>query len=133
MRRVGTDIVRDEQVFEIDQLVSLQLSAGKGRSAAVPDGLDVGQIDQAVRCKAWIDQDVFQMRKIEFYDRKDELLKTLTYSKYKQYLDQYWRADEMFMDNHQTGKSTTLLWRDYEFRVGLTDRDFDQNTLKRVR
>ena len=60
MRRVGADIVRDEQVFEIKQLVSLQLSLGQGPCTAVPDGLDVGQIDQAVRCKVWIDQDVEQ-------------------------------------------------------------------------
>ena len=26
--------------------------------------------------------------------------------KYKQYLSQYWRPDEMLMINHQTGKST---------------------------
>ncbi len=82
---------------------------------------------------AWYDQAEYRLQKVEFYDRKGDLLKTLTYHDYQQYLDQYWRAARMEMVNHQTGKSTTLLWRDYEFRVGLTDRDFDQNTLKRVR
>ena len=51
----------------------------------------------------------------------------------KQYLDQYWRADEMIMSNHQTGKSTRLKWLDYQFKTGLNDRDFDRNTLKRAR
>ena len=63
----------------------------------------------------------------------DELLKTLTYSRYQRYLDQYWRADEMHMENHQTGKSTTLSWTHYEFQTGLTERDFDRNSLKRAR
>jgi hypothetical protein len=39
----------------------------------------------------------------------------------------------MEMVNHQTGKSTTLSWEEYRFRTGLTDRDFDQNSLKRAK
>jgi hypothetical protein len=39
----------------------------------------------------------------------------------------------MNMENHQTGKSTRLLQNNYQFGVGLTDRDFDQNSLKRAR
>ena len=81
----------------------------------------------------WIDQDEYRTLKVEFYDRRNELLKTLTFSEYEQYLGQYWRAGRMDMENHQTGKSTTLLWSNYEFRTGLTDRDFDQNSLRRVR
>ena len=85
------------------------------------------------RQMAWYDQAEYRLQKVEFYDRKGDLLKTLIYHEYQQYLDQYWRAGRMEMVNHQTGKSTTLLWRDYTFRTGLTDRDFDQNTLKRAR
>jgi len=81
----------------------------------------------------WIDQEMYQPLKIEFYDRKNSLLKTLTVSGYKQYLGRYWRPDRMDMVNHQTGKSTTLLWSNYRFRTGLTDRDFDRNALKRAR
>ncbi len=82
---------------------------------------------------AWYDQAEYRLQKVDYYDRKGDLLKTLTYHGYQQYLDQYWRADRMEMVNHQTGKSTTLLWSNYNFRVGLTDRDFDQSTLKRAR
>lgn len=81
----------------------------------------------------WMDQEIYQPRKVEFYDRKNSLLKTLTMKDYKQYLDQYWRPDNMHMVNHQTGKETTLIWKNYKFGNGLTDRDFDQNTLKRAR
>lgn len=71
--------------------------------------------------------------KLEFYDRKNSQLKTLLFLDYKQYLDQYWRPDSMEMTNHQTGKSTTLAWNNYQFKTGLTGRDFDKNTLKRAR
>jgi len=39
----------------------------------------------------------------------------------------------MEMKNHQTGKSTTLTWANYQFGNGLSDRDFDRNSLKRTR
>ncbi len=81
----------------------------------------------------WYDKPEYRIQKIEFYDRKADLLKTLTYSGYQRYLDRYWRADEMFMQNHQTGKSTKLDWKDYLFQTGLGERDFDRNSLKRAR
>ncbi len=82
---------------------------------------------------AWIDQETYRPAKVEFYDRKNALLKTLTYHDYKLHLGRYWRAHRMEMVNHQTGKSTTLLWKNIRFRTGLTARDFDRNALKRAR
>ncbi|MCA9484231.1 MAG: outer membrane lipoprotein-sorting protein [Nitrospina sp.] len=81
----------------------------------------------------WLDADEYRLRKIEYYDRKNELLKTQTFSGYKQYLGQYWYPDAMHMVNHQTGKKTALLWSNYKFRAGFTDRDFNKNSLKRAR
>ena len=81
----------------------------------------------------WINKKEYRPEKIVFYDRKNALLKTLTYDGYKQYLGKYWRADKMHMENHQTGKSTTLTWSNYKFKTGLEDRDFNKNSLKRAR
>jgi outer membrane lipoprotein-sorting protein len=81
----------------------------------------------------WIDKAEYRPQQVVFYDRKDALLKTLRFLDYRQYLDQYWRADRFQMENHQTGKSTELLWSEYRFRQGLTERDFDQNALRRAR
>ncbi len=81
----------------------------------------------------WIDKAEYRPIKIEYYDRKDSLLKTLVFRDYSQYLDRYWRAREMYMENHQTGKSTLLTWLRYEFRVGLEDGDFTTNSLKRAK
>ena len=82
---------------------------------------------------AWIDKEEFRPQKIDFYDRKEALLKTLTYGNYERYLDKYWRAHSMKMVNHQTGKSTDLIWSNYRFQNGLTDRDFDQRTMTSIR
>lgn len=105
------------------------------------DGVDMFVIERDpvdedsgyTRQVVWYDQAEYRPMKVDYYDRKDALLKTLTFHDYRQYLDRFWRADEMRMVNHQTGKSTTLLWSDYQFGNGFTERDFDRNTLKRVR
>ena len=80
----------------------------------------------------WIDQEVFQSRKLEFYDRKGDLLKTLTLTDYRDY-DGVWRAQTLKMINHQNGKSTDLIYGDYEFKTGLKERDFVKGVLERVR
>lgn len=85
------------------------------------------------RSIAWIDKARYIPIKIDYYDRKNALLKTQTFNDYQQFLDQYWRASSMTMENYVTGKSTQLLWHNYKFRNGLTARQFDKNSLKRSR
>jgi len=82
---------------------------------------------------AWVNKKEYRAEKIDFYDRKNVLLKTLNYTGYQQYLDKFWRADTMHMVNHQTGKSTTLSWKDYKFKTGLKNKDFNRNSLKRAK
>ncbi len=81
----------------------------------------------------WIDQERMVPVKIEYFDRKNAPLKTLTFSDYNLYLDKYWRAGTMEMKNQQTNKSTILKFSDYAFQTGMTDKDFTSNALKRFR
>jgi len=81
----------------------------------------------------WMDKEHYKERKIEFYDRKNSLLKTLLFTDYHQYIDRIWRARQMDMENHQTGKSTRLIQSNFAFKTGLSERDFDTNSLKRAR
>ena len=81
----------------------------------------------------WMDKENYKERKIEYFDRKNSPLKTLLLTDYNLYKDKYYRAHNMYMENHQTGKSTRLLQSNYDFDVELTDRDFDKNSLKRAR
>lgn len=78
----------------------------------------------------WIDKALYEPRKIEYYDRKDALLKTLTLRDYHQYLDHYWRANDLFMENHQTGKTTSLLRSGYQFKTSISAGEFTENALK---
>jgi len=81
----------------------------------------------------WIDKARYIPLKVEYYDRKDILLKTLVFNEYKQYLDKYWRAHKQSMVNHQNGKTTLLSFSDYQFKKGLSDKNFNRNSLKRSR
>ena len=81
----------------------------------------------------WIDAQRYIPLKIEYYDRKKSLLKTLTFKNYQQHLDQYWRAEQMNMVNHQNGKKTQLIWDNYRFQTGLKDSDFKSSKLKNQR
>lgn len=81
----------------------------------------------------WIDKKEYRTRKVDYYDRKDSLLKTLTCKGHRKYLDEFWRAHEMTMVNHQNGKSSQVIWSDFQFRTGLTENEFDRNSLTRIR
>lgn len=81
----------------------------------------------------WYDAEKLIPLKVDFYDRKSVLLKSLTYEGYNQYKGKFWRADKMMMVNHQSGKSTELIFKKYKFMNGFTSRDFDKTSLKRIR
>ncbi|MFY0642225.1 MAG: outer membrane lipoprotein-sorting protein [Bermanella sp.] len=82
---------------------------------------------------AWIDKAEYRALKIEFYDRKKSLLKTLENKDYKLYLEKFWRPALSVMQNHQTGKATRLEYKGYEFQVGLNKKEFTKNSLKRAK
>lgn len=81
----------------------------------------------------WVDQSEYRLQRVDYYDRKDSLLKSMVPVGYQQYLDRYWRPGEMIMTNHQTGKSTTLKFKNYQFRTGLQDSDFTPSAISRLR
>lgn len=83
--------------------------------------------------EVWVHKTAYRMDKTVYYDRKGALLKTFTISDWNQYLDQYWRGNVFEVVNHQNGKSTVLSWSDYQFKTGIEDSYFNQNTLKRAR
>jgi outer membrane lipoprotein-sorting protein len=111
--------LRDETINSLDSFVVEQYP--------------VDQNSGYTRRIVWLDKAEYRVQKIDFYDRKNSLLKTLSYDNYQQYLNEFWRADKMTMSNHQSQKVTELQWADYAFATGLVDGDFNRNALKRAR
>ena len=104
-----------------------------GKSAFVIERIPQYKHSGYTKQIVWIDKEHYRSLKVEYYDRKGAHIKTLRLKDYQQYLDKFWRAHRMEMVNHLNGKSTTLLWSPYQFKSGLTERDFDRNSLRRAR
>lgn len=85
------------------------------------------------RQMVWSDKEKYRIVKVDYYDRKNSLLKTLVMTDYNEYLGHYWRPGRMVMENHQNKKSTTLEWTNYQFKTGLEEKDFNSNKLKSIR
>ena len=81
----------------------------------------------------WWDTDEYRPQRIDFYDRKDSLLKTLSYHGYQQYEGRFWRPDRLEMVNHQNGKQTVLTFDDWAFGIDVSEDDFTPSRLRRVR
>lgn len=81
----------------------------------------------------WVDRADLLIRRIEYYDRKNALLKTYTASGFTRHNNAHWRPSDMLMVNHLTGKQTRLLWSEYRFGAGLKEEQFTQNALLRVK
>ena len=81
----------------------------------------------------WLDKEHLRPLKVENYDKKNSLLKTLASGGYKQYLQKYWRPTSARMINHQSGKSTDVFYTDYVFQSGLDEADFDRARMERHR
>ncbi len=82
---------------------------------------------------SWVDQQDFQVRKVEFYDRRGDLFKELTFSDYRLYDGNFWRAHKLAMVNHKTGKETDLNFSEFEFGTDRKDSNFDRSVLTRLR
>ena len=106
---------------------------GDGLDCVVTERVPVEKGSVYRRQVVWRDKEELRVWKVEYFDRKDAHLKTLTLGEYQQYLESYWRAGKMVMVNHLTGKSTDLVWTDYQFRTDIDERDFTRTGLRRVR
>ena len=104
-----------------------------GEAMFVVERVPVDQKSGYSRQITWVDEAHFRLRRVDYYDRKGDLLKTMELLDYRRYLERYWRASEMVMTNHQTGRSTALLFQNFMFKVGLQDKHFTRDALSRIR
>ena len=96
------------------------------KGVRIPNSKNSGYTKQI----SWTDAKTFLAMKVEYYDRKKELLKTATFEDYKK-LDGVWRVGKITMVNHQNDKKTILVWKNETIKNGLKDKDFNKRVLKR--
>lgn len=105
----------------------------KGVDCFLLERYPVNQFSGYSRQRVWVEKDRYLALKIDYYNKKDEKVKTLKSSKFAKYLEKFWFAHEMKMQNYQSGKSSILYWQNFKFRQPLRDTDFNPNSLKRIR
>lgn len=72
-----------------------------------------------------------RLNKIEYFDKKNRLLKTQEFHDYQLYLDKYLISNKQNMINHKTGHSSIMLWKNIKLQEGVSDTRFTQSSLKR--
>lgn len=83
--------------------------------------------------KHWINKKYLQAVKVEYYDRKGELLKVATTSKFKQFNvggKKFWRPGEIHIKNVQTLRESILKWSERKVGVKLPLKKFNKKSLK---
>ena len=101
-----------------------------GKEVYVVDSKPVSKYSGYTRLRTYIDVKTFLAQKIEYFDRKQELLKTATFDKYTKFVNVY-RIGKITMKNVQNDKTTILVWSDEKIRNGLKKKDFHKRYLKR--
>ncbi len=96
------------------------------QTVRIPNSKNSGYTKQV----ALVDSQTFLTMKVDYYDRKKELLKSAMFSDYKQ-LSGIWRIGTITMINHQNDKKTTLIWKNETIKNGLKERDFHKRVLKK--
>lgn len=78
---------------------------------------------------SYIDAKTFLIRKMEYFDRKRELLKSAVFEDYKHF-GNVARIGKITMSNVQNDKTTILVWSDEKIKTGLKAKDFHKRYLK---
>ncbi|MEO1723798.1 MAG: outer membrane lipoprotein-sorting protein [Pseudomonadota bacterium] len=84
------------------------------------------------RQRVWIEADTYLTHQVHYFDRGEKHLKSLRIADHEKFPNGVYRAGFMRMENLLSGRSTDLVWSDHEFDLGLKDRDFSTQALKRL-
>ncbi len=76
----------------------------------------------------WIDKGYMNAVKIEYFDRKGELLKTGNFKDWEK-IGKFWRVKTIEITNHQTRKRSSLVWESRQLGVELDEDEFDSDEL----
>lgn len=128
--------------FAFEDLTAAELGkySYKWLETTTLDGMTVDVLEQKPLYKrsgytklvAFFDQDINQLRKVEFYNRGGTHFKTLIQSEFKNFGGTIYRPMLQTMNNHLTGKSTTLRAQSYKFGVELDENEFRSSALSQL-
>ena len=77
----------------------------------------------------WVDKEYNVPMRVDYYDRKNELLKTSRYSKHQKF-GKIWKFGAIEVSNVQTKKKTVLDWTERQFGTRLDRAMFEPSALE---
>lgn len=83
---------------------------------------------QYKRRLVWIESEEWLLRKVEFYDKSNKLLKVLNISEYQNF-ENYNFSTKLIMKNVQTGSQTVMDVSDIKYNIDLPDSYFTKESL----
>ena len=101
----------------------------EGRATWVTKQMPIDKRSGYGRQIVWTDQEYHAPVKIEFYDRRNELLKTMLFSDFGEH-GRWFRPGRIDVENHQTAKRSILTWQERALNVELDDDEFDSGNLE---
>jgi negative regulator of sigma E activity len=104
------DEKQEEQEFNVLQRISKDKFSGYGKQIL------------------WVDKATMLALKIEYYDKKGDLLKTAHLSE-KTKIKNWWRTNKIEISNHQNGKKSIFTWKNRELGEKFNEADFKTNRL----
>ncbi len=101
----------------------------RGRQVYRVDRMPIDPNSEYSRQETWVDPDTNQILQAYLYDKKGRHLKTLETGDWVRYRGKYWRPRTLAMTHVPSGRATLLKTSEYEFGVGLKEKDFSPDAL----
>jgi hypothetical protein len=99
------------------------------RSTSRIERFPVDQSSGYARQVVWLDKEYQSALRVEYYDRKNVLLKVASFAGYKPY-GRWWRPTSVTMDNVLSKKRSVLRWQSRQIGARLAPQDFDSARLE---
>jgi outer membrane lipoprotein-sorting protein len=82
--------------------------------------------------KMWVSKDHFLQIQVNFYNKKNELIKVMRNSEISQLANtEKWRAYHIIMENIKSGHQTELIFKEMQINQGVEESYFTQRYLKK--
>ena len=106
----------------------LRDEAMEGRDCYVMERNPVSKKSGYSKQVVWMAKDILNPVRIDYYDRKGELLKVGVFRDYRE-MDGFWRVHEIEMKNVQTLKSSVITWSEREIGKVFDESRFISESL----
>ena len=123
----------EQRAVDDDEHALIETSTADGRDVYViesrPIPAKAGDSNYAKR-RLWVDAERWLPLRIEYYDRRDRLLKRMSQGGIEE-IDGIWTATKVIMETPRRKSRTLMQYTDVRYDLGLPDGAFEQTALKR--